>query len=344
VYGFNGKEKDNEVKGEGNQIDYGMRVYDPRLGRFLSVDPLTKDYPWYTPYQYAGNNPIRFIDLDGLEPVEPSKKNLKKTEETLGDAMGNWFDYNPMLLRASKSSINAQPRMWWNHAHGFANNTGNRVFNNLKGVAGEAIAGNQIYNTFAKHIGTMDILMEGFNPLNDPEGGFEGVGGTWDYGMVAKFRHTNRTVDNETPVWNLPLFYVDGTYGRNSSFDLSTTKKFLFEIKTLDPSSGAGVLYLNIKKGFEQAITNATINSKGYSILVVDKQAYQTMYNGVTPEKKAIIDKLFGQLSQKNGGQGGLWLVDNLESRAKNLATTTYHEVKSNTTNESNCADEEPHR
>ncbi len=48
-YGFNGKENDNEVKGERNQQDYGMRIYDPRLGRFLSVDPLTKSYPELTP-------------------------------------------------------------------------------------------------------------------------------------------------------------------------------------------------------------------------------------------------------------------------------------------------------
>jgi RHS repeat-associated protein len=67
-YGFNGKENDSEIKGEGNEQDYGMRIYDPRLGKFLSVDPLTKDYPWYTPYQFAGNMPIRAIDLDGGEP------------------------------------------------------------------------------------------------------------------------------------------------------------------------------------------------------------------------------------------------------------------------------------
>jgi len=41
-YGFNGKEMDNEVKGEGNQQNYGFRIYDPRLGRFLSVDPSPK--------------------------------------------------------------------------------------------------------------------------------------------------------------------------------------------------------------------------------------------------------------------------------------------------------------
>jgi hypothetical protein len=45
-----------------------MRIYDPRLGRFLSVDPLAIKYPYYTPYQFAGNTPIIAIDLDGEEP------------------------------------------------------------------------------------------------------------------------------------------------------------------------------------------------------------------------------------------------------------------------------------
>jgi RHS repeat-associated protein len=67
VYGFNGKENDNEVKGNGNQQDYGMRIYDPRLGRFLSVDPLQADYPYYSPYHFAGCSPILNVDLDGLE-------------------------------------------------------------------------------------------------------------------------------------------------------------------------------------------------------------------------------------------------------------------------------------
>jgi RHS repeat-associated protein len=66
-WGFNGKENDNEVKGTGNQIDYGMRYYDPRAGRFMSVDPLTKKYPALTPYQYASNTPIQAVDLDGKE-------------------------------------------------------------------------------------------------------------------------------------------------------------------------------------------------------------------------------------------------------------------------------------
>jgi RHS repeat-associated protein len=66
-YGFNGKENDKEW---GNQLiqDYGFRLYNPAIAKFLSVDPLAPEYPWYTPYQFAGNMPIVAIDLDGLEP------------------------------------------------------------------------------------------------------------------------------------------------------------------------------------------------------------------------------------------------------------------------------------
>ena len=67
-YGFNGKENDNEVNGDGNIYDYGFRIYNPRIGKFLSVDPLASKYPWYSPYHFAGNNPIVFNDLDGQEP------------------------------------------------------------------------------------------------------------------------------------------------------------------------------------------------------------------------------------------------------------------------------------
>jgi len=67
-YGFNRKEKDNDM--DGNCYDYGMRIYNPGLVRFLSVDPLTNTFPFYTPYQFAGNSPLKFVDLDGKEPQD----------------------------------------------------------------------------------------------------------------------------------------------------------------------------------------------------------------------------------------------------------------------------------
>ncbi len=69
TYGFNGQEKDDEVKGQGNSYDFNFRIQDVRLGgRFLSIDALGRDYPWYSPYQFAGNMPIIAIDIDGTEP------------------------------------------------------------------------------------------------------------------------------------------------------------------------------------------------------------------------------------------------------------------------------------
>jgi len=98
-FGFNGKEQDNEAKDWGNQQDYGMRIYDPRLGRFLSVDPLTKDYAFLTPYQFGSNNPIKHIDLDGLEGVDPVGKIIYSCGgfwEGEGDMYNaaNWFNRN----------------------------------------------------------------------------------------------------------------------------------------------------------------------------------------------------------------------------------------------------------
>ncbi len=62
-YGFNGQEKDNST-GEGN-LDFGARIMDVRLGRWLSVDALAKKLPSESPYSANGNSPIFVIDRDG---------------------------------------------------------------------------------------------------------------------------------------------------------------------------------------------------------------------------------------------------------------------------------------
>jgi RHS repeat-associated protein len=64
-YGFNGKENDNDISGEGNKVDFGDRIYDSRVGRFLSIDPQAFKYPSMSPYTGIGNNPINFTDPDG---------------------------------------------------------------------------------------------------------------------------------------------------------------------------------------------------------------------------------------------------------------------------------------
>jgi RHS repeat-associated protein len=75
-YGFNGMEKDDEVKGSGNSYTTEFRQYDPRLGRWLSIDPLFRSFPWQSPYVAFDNNPIRKVDPRGDAAGDPEKLKL----------------------------------------------------------------------------------------------------------------------------------------------------------------------------------------------------------------------------------------------------------------------------
>ncbi len=69
-FGFNGHEKDDEWTGvTGSHLNFGARIYDSRIGRWLSVDPRAHEYPWQTTYAYHRNNLIAWIDyLGGGDP------------------------------------------------------------------------------------------------------------------------------------------------------------------------------------------------------------------------------------------------------------------------------------
>lgn len=64
-YGFEGMERDDEIKGTGNSYDFGARMYDARLGRWLTRDPKEKIYSHLSPYNYCANSPIVWVDKDG---------------------------------------------------------------------------------------------------------------------------------------------------------------------------------------------------------------------------------------------------------------------------------------
>lgn len=66
-YGFQGQEMDDEIKGEGNSLNYKYRMHDPRVGRFFAVDPLAPKYPHNSPYAFSENNVIHSVELEGLE-------------------------------------------------------------------------------------------------------------------------------------------------------------------------------------------------------------------------------------------------------------------------------------
>jgi len=73
-YGFGGMENDDEVKGEGNSSTTEYRQLDTRLGRWLSIDPLTKSFSYLSPFNAFNNNPIRLGDITGMAPDDFVKR------------------------------------------------------------------------------------------------------------------------------------------------------------------------------------------------------------------------------------------------------------------------------
>ncbi len=67
-YRYTGKPFDDE--GAFDLYYYGARYYDPKLGRFIAVDPLAGKYPSWSPYAYTLDNPMNLLDPDGSEPVQ----------------------------------------------------------------------------------------------------------------------------------------------------------------------------------------------------------------------------------------------------------------------------------
>jgi len=92
-FGFNGKEKDNEINVNGGDYDFGARIYDSRLGRWLSLDPLMRKYADLSPYNFCNSNPIFFLDIDGKDFIRTIDfKNRKINAEAViyvkkGDAL-----------------------------------------------------------------------------------------------------------------------------------------------------------------------------------------------------------------------------------------------------------------
>jgi len=86
-YGFNGKENDPEVRGVGNALEFGDRsIYDAMVGRFISIDPRWREFPDMSPYAFAANNPIFFIDEDGAGAEPPTATRIVKTTPQITSA------------------------------------------------------------------------------------------------------------------------------------------------------------------------------------------------------------------------------------------------------------------
>ena len=100
-YGYQGSESDNEVKGQGNSYTTYFRSLDPRLGRWLSIDPKASSLPWQSPYCSMDNNPIWFNDPMG-DKVDGWIENTETGEDTWDGDVNTQEEFDQSKYASSK--------------------------------------------------------------------------------------------------------------------------------------------------------------------------------------------------------------------------------------------------
>lgn len=149
-YKFNGKEE--QVAGSLGVLDYGARMYDGQIGRWLNMDPLAEKYYSTSPYIYCLGNPVRFIDPDGkvvniANNTEGALKNLAKIVATT---------YGQKILNSliKSQSTYKMKSVFWSGSSKYENETVYYVENTwLSSIDGgsasnEVIMGHETYHAY----------------------------------------------------------------------------------------------------------------------------------------------------------------------------------------------------
>lgn len=112
-YAFNGKENDEDMGID--SYDFSARIYDGRLGRFLSVDPKALKFPWLSPYSGLDNDPLNKIDPDG-ESGEPVIDKNKKTITVYSNMI--FYSSNLTVKKSDAERVAKNIQKNWNSANG----------------------------------------------------------------------------------------------------------------------------------------------------------------------------------------------------------------------------------
>lgn len=124
-FGFNGMEKDDEMHGAtGTSYDFGARLYDTRVGRWLSIDPLAGQFPTVSPYLFAFNSPIYMIDEHG-KSGRAYKTDLinQATGRPILRVVSNWYIYGEALDSQVATVIQSDLHVQYNNGGNYFTHT-----------------------------------------------------------------------------------------------------------------------------------------------------------------------------------------------------------------------------
>ena len=166
-YLYNDKELFEEA--DLNWYDYGFRNYDPQIGRFTQLDPLTDEFPYLTPYQYASCEPIANIDLDGLEAMGATNAATDAALNAAGISTG-WMAASKTLSGVVVKSVPKAAAK-----RGFWGNVG-RFFGGVKDGFVESVT--FAVNVFNPDLEKNSLVQTGkfvVNTIKDPVGTVKGI-------------------------------------------------------------------------------------------------------------------------------------------------------------------------
>jgi RHS repeat-associated protein len=268
-YSFNGKEQDPEISGDGNQYDYGFRIYNPRLGRFLSVDPLTKEYPGLTPYQYAENSPILFIDLDGLEKALPwyLRENRHGGKPVLTFGLGNVSRAKRIEDYENKSALSKAGTFAWNVVAS--------AWNGIADTWNEAMDGKTASDMLHESVRSIENLkVEDFKKIET----WENVGGAALTAYATKRFPTGKKIKL---VADLPAGTQTAGFSLSRSGSSLVKKvsefKLTHSVETITNSAD----YKSISKLSDEDLIKSATNPKDYKMVTVNTET-GTLFDGNT--------------------------------------------------------------